>query len=115
MNLATVLSHITTLSSRLSGFKGFGYFNFSFEYLKRLQSSKLLHTKMPLIILLVGRTGCMGAIFSTKMFSKNGRESTIVGRIFEGPTIRNPNQNRAALWQIFPTNKSATANRKNGF
>jgi hypothetical protein len=31
------------------------------------------------------------------------------------PTIRNPKQNRAALWWIFATNKSATANRKKGF
>jgi hypothetical protein len=28
---------------------------------------------------------------------------------------RNPNQNRAALWRIFSSNKSAPANRKTGF
>jgi hypothetical protein len=28
---------------------------------------------------------------------------------------RNPNQKRSALWRIFSTNKSATANRKKGF
>jgi hypothetical protein len=27
----------------------------------------------------------------------------------------NPNQNRAALWRIFSSNKSAPANRKTGF
>jgi hypothetical protein len=31
------------------------------------------------------------------------------------PTFRNPNQNSAALWRIFSTNKSAPANRKKGF
>jgi hypothetical protein len=31
------------------------------------------------------------------------------------PTSRNPNQNRAALWRIFSSNKSAPANRKTGF
>jgi hypothetical protein len=33
---------------------GFQFFNFSFEYLKRFQSSEPPHTKMPIIILLVG-------------------------------------------------------------
>jgi hypothetical protein len=31
------------------------------------------------------------------------------------PTSRNPNQNNAALWQIFSSNKSVPANRKKGF
>ncbi len=30
-------------------------------------------------------------------------------------TSCNPNQNRAALWRIFSSNKSAPANRKRGF
>ncbi len=30
-------------------------------------------------------------------------------------TNRNPNQNSAALWRIFSSNKSAPANRKEGF
>jgi hypothetical protein len=30
------------------------------------------------------------------------------------PTYRNPNQNSAALWRIFPYNKNAPANRKEG-
>jgi hypothetical protein len=34
-------------------------FDFDLEFLKKLQSSELLHTKMPLIILLVGIMGCM--------------------------------------------------------
>jgi hypothetical protein len=40
----------------------------------------------------------------------------LVRRIFEeSQTYRNPNQNRASLWQIFSSNKSAPANRKKGF
>jgi hypothetical protein len=35
--------------------------------------------------------------------------------ILRKPTIRNPNQNKAALWRIFSANKSAAANRKKGF
>ncbi len=31
------------------------------------------------------------------------------------PTSRNPNQNRAALWRIFSSNKSTPANWKTGF
>ncbi len=91
MNLDTVLS------SLLSGFKGTVRPDwifmrvepldrhrkgqqplqvFSFEYLKRLQSSELLHTKMPLIILLVGSTGCMGTncdLFHQTVLQKCGR------------------------------------------
>ncbi len=48
-------------------------FNFDLEYLRRVQSSEPLHTKMPLIILLVGITGCMA-----EPCSKNAGESTIV-------------------------------------
>jgi hypothetical protein len=31
------------------------------------------------------------------------------------PTTPNPNQNNAALWRIFSSNKSVPANRKKGF
>jgi hypothetical protein len=31
------------------------------------------------------------------------------------PTSRNPNQNKAALWCIFSSNKSVPANKKTGF
>jgi hypothetical protein len=36
----------------------------------------------------------------------------LVSRI---PTSRNPNQNSAALWRTFSTNKRAPGNRKKGF
>ncbi len=55
----------------------------SFEYLKRLQSSEPLHTKMTLIILFVGITGCMGTnrnLFRQTVL-QNAGESTIVLRI----------------------------------
>jgi hypothetical protein len=38
----------------------FLFFYFDLEYLTRVQNFELLHTKIPLIILLVGITGCMG-------------------------------------------------------
>ena len=44
---------------RTSTAKGFLFFNFSSEYLKQLQSSKPLHAKRPLILLLVRITVCM--------------------------------------------------------
>jgi hypothetical protein len=37
----------------------------------------------------------------------------LVRRIFE--ETRNLNQNRASIWKIFSSNKSAPANRKKGF
>jgi hypothetical protein len=50
----------------------FFIFIFGFEYLKRLQNSELLHTKMHLTLLLVGITGCMGktVIFSAELCPK---------------------------------------------
>jgi hypothetical protein len=38
---------------------GFGFFNFSAEYLKQLPSSEPLHAKRPLFLLLVRITVCM--------------------------------------------------------
>jgi hypothetical protein len=53
------------------------------------------------------------------LFSKNAGETSIVlwitAREERIPTSRNPNQNRAALWRILLSNKSAPANRKTGF
>jgi hypothetical protein len=49
---------------------------FGFEYLKRLQNSDPLHTKMHLILLLVGITGCMGThrnLFRRIVLQKCGR------------------------------------------
>ncbi len=54
----------------------FSIFYFSFEYLKRFQSPEQLHTKMPLVILLVGITGCMGTncdFFRCAVLQKSGR------------------------------------------
>jgi hypothetical protein len=39
----------------------------------------------------------------------------IVAPKYKIPSFRNPNQNRAALWQVFSSNESAPANRKTGF
>jgi hypothetical protein len=59
------------------------------------------------------------AIFSAEPCSKNARETSIVlwitAREYIIPTFRNPNQNRAAFWQIFSSNISVPANRKTGF
>jgi hypothetical protein len=59
------------------------------------------------------------AIFFATACSKNAGEASIVLWItpYEKriPTFRNPNQNRAALWRIFSSNKSMPANRKAGF
>jgi hypothetical protein len=59
--------------------------------LKRVQSSEPLHTKITLILLLLRQRVCMAT------------------------TSRDPYKNRAALWKIFSSNKSALANRKKGF
>ncbi len=59
------------------------------------------------------------AIFSAEPCSENAGETSVVLWItaYESriPTSRNPNQNRAALWLIFSSSKSAPANRKTGF
>jgi hypothetical protein len=39
----------------------------------------------------------------------------LLNRMFEKIHPSNPNQNSAALWRIFSSNKSAPANRKKGF
>jgi hypothetical protein len=58
-------------------------------------------------------------IFSPKPCSKNAGETSIILWITalekRIPTSRNPNQNRAALWRIFSSNKSAPVNKKTGF
>jgi hypothetical protein len=95
------------------------------EFLKRLQSSEPLHTKMHLIFQLVGITGCMDT--NRNLFRQTGlqkmRESQqllfglrLVRRICEETlTSRNPYQNRAILWRIFSSNKKSPANRKKRF
>jgi hypothetical protein len=78
-----------------------------------------------LIFLLVGITDCVGTnrnLFRQTVLQKCGRiNNCSLGytareqNVWRKPTTRNPNQNRAALWRIFSTNKSVTANRKKGF
>ncbi len=54
----------------------FWFLNFDLEYLRRVQSYELLHTKMPLIKLLVGTTGCMATnrdLFRRTVLQKYGR------------------------------------------
>jgi hypothetical protein len=72
----------------------------------RIQRSGPLHAKINQTSNFFGsRFACTQiAIFSAKSAPKNA-----------GDTSRNPNQNRAALWQIFPSNKSMPSNRKTGF
>ncbi len=72
--------------------------------------------------LLVQIMVCMAQIslFSAEPCSKSAGKSTIVLRIIMArelniwriTTSHNPNQNRAAFWRIFLTNKNAPANRK---
>jgi hypothetical protein len=70
---------VEPLDRHLKGLQPLLVFNFLisvFEYFKRLQSSEPLHTKMPLIILLVGITGCMGTnrhLFCRTVLQKCGR------------------------------------------
>ncbi len=83
-----------------------------------------LHTKIHLILLLIGITGCM--VTSRNLFRQTGpkmRKSQqlvfglqLVRRIFaETLRSRNQNQNNATLWRIFSSNKGAPANRKKRF
>jgi hypothetical protein len=99
---------------------GFRFFNFSGEYLKRLQSSEPLHTKTLLLLLLIQHTGFMYT--NRNLFRQNRspkmRESQqlffglrLVRRIIEETLItsRNPNQNSATLWRIFSSNKKCAS------
>jgi hypothetical protein len=60
-------------------------------------------------------------IFSAELCSKNAGKSTFVlwgtahEEYLKNSNIPQPNQNSAALWRIFSTNKSAPANGKKGF
>ncbi len=85
--------------------KVFYCFIFDLVYLIRVQSSEPLHAKMnPTSCLFGSRFACaQTAILSTKLWSKNPGETSIVLWI------------TAALWRILPSNKSAPSNRKTGF
>ncbi len=49
--------HWKGLEKDINRYRFLIFLHFGFEYLKRLQSSEPLHTKMHLILLLIGRTG----------------------------------------------------------
>jgi hypothetical protein len=106
---------------RTSTAVGFLFYIFDLEYLIRVQSSETLYAKMnPISCLFGSRFACaQTAIFSAEPSSKNAGETPVVlwitAREYRIPTSRNPNQNRAALRQIFSSNKSVPANRKTGF
>jgi hypothetical protein len=111
--------------TRTSTAKGFLFFNFSFEYLKRLSKFWTASNKsasIPPSYLAHGLYEHKPISFLPNRSPKM-RESQqlffglrLVRRIFEETlTSRNPNQNSATLWQIFSSNKSASANRKTGF
>jgi hypothetical protein len=98
-----------------------GFFIFYFLLWIFDKSSEPLHEKMnPTSCLFGSRFACaQTAIFFAKPCSKNAGEELIVlwiaARKQRFPASRNPNQNRAALWRIFSSNKSALAYRKTGF
>jgi hypothetical protein len=104
-------------TSTASGF----FIIFDLEYLIRVHSSEPLHAKMNPTSCIFGSqfTCAQTGIFSVEPCSITAGEKSIVLWITAGePRISisgNPNQNRAALWQIFPSNKSVPANRKTGF
>jgi hypothetical protein len=96
-------------------------FVFDLEYLVRVQiCSELLHAKMnPTFCLFGSRFACApNTIFSAEPCSKSAGETSVVlwvtAREERNPTSRNLNQNRAALWRIFSSNKSLPAKRKTG-
>jgi hypothetical protein len=98
----------------------FIFFYFDLEYLRRDQRSEPLHTKMPLIILLVGIPVCMATnrdLFPPTVLQKmrESQQLFLRLRLVSKESFRNPNQNRGELWRIFSSNKSAPANRKKGF
>jgi hypothetical protein len=65
---------------------GYWFFDFDIEFLKKLQSSEPLHTKMHLILLNVGITGCMGTnhnLFRRTVLQKLFLGLRLVSRIFE--------------------------------
>ncbi len=102
---------------------GFWFFNFNLEYLKRLQSSKPLHTKIHLILLLLQQMGCVGT--NRNLFCQTGLQKCwrVNNCSFMDNSwvdyLKNSNipqsEPKYALWQIFSSNKSAPANGKKGF
>ncbi len=95
---------------------GFWFFNFSYEFLKKLWSSEPLHSK-------INPTSCLfGSWFVYLGTNRNLFHRTVIQKclkLFFGLRLvrrifqdRNPNQNRGALWRFFSTNKSAPANGK---
>ncbi len=84
---------------------GFLFFICDLEYFIRVQSSEPPHAKMtPTICLFGSRFACdQTAIFSAELVLKNAGETSIIlwntASAERIPSSRDPNQNRAALWQ----------------
>ncbi len=99
----------------------FFIFIFYFEYLIRLPSSAPLHTKINPTSCLFGSrfASAQTVIFPAELCSKNAGKISIVLSVtaleWRVPTSCIPNQNRAAFWRIFSSNKSAPASAKTGF
>ncbi len=91
---------------------GFLFFIFDLEYLIKVHSFEPLQAKLnPTSCLFGSRIACAQTmIFSAESWSKKTGETSVVLWITAHeqriPTSRNPNQNRAALWWIFSSNKS---------
>jgi hypothetical protein len=112
----------------------FRFFNFDLEYLKRVQSSEPLNTKMHLILLLVWTTVCMctsrdlfrqtllqkcgtgqqlliGLQIVSRMFEEN-QQSAIqtkieqhVGRFFQQIKVRQPIGRKDSKQTVIPTSR----------
>ncbi len=107
--------HWIGLEKDINRYTVFWFFNFDLEFLKRLQSSGPLHTKIHIILLLVGITGCM--VTNRNLFRQTGLQkcgkvnnwSLYYGLWEEYPAVH------TRIVRIFSPNKSAPANRKKGF
>ncbi len=115
---------VVSLESPLKGHQPLKVFNFFLSLLNILKDFKVLSRFMQNGIqsscLFGSRFACAQAtIFFTKPYSINAGDTSIVLWIapweWRSSSFCNPNQNRAALWRIFSSNKSAHANRKTGF
>ncbi len=86
-------------------------------------NSEPLHTKIHLIILLLRQAGFMCT--NHNLFIQTGPQKcrpypffvwrTARSRTWRISTIRNSNQNSAAHWRVFSSNKSVPVNRKQSF
>jgi hypothetical protein len=98
----------------------FLFFILELEYMRRVHSSEPLHAKInPTSYLFGSRFACL----KPRSFPPNcapkmqERQQLFLDHSswVKNSNIQNPNQNRATLWRIFSSKKSAPANRKTGF